>query len=80
MEFHPRRTAGAGQKIGLWLGLIFFVLLLLFPVDPSNGQASRMAAVALLMATWWLRVELPTTPKRPNRPATKSAACRSVLV
>ncbi|MBT8487359.1 MAG: SLC13/DASS family transporter [Gemmatimonadetes bacterium] len=59
MEHHPRPPAGRGQKIGLWLGLIFFVLLLVFPVDPSNGQASRMAAVALLMATWWVTDAIP---------------------
>ncbi len=59
MEHHPRPPAGRGQKVGLWLGLAFFVLLLVFPVDPSNGQASRMAAVALLMATWWVTDAIP---------------------
>ena len=33
MEHHPRPPAGRGQKVGLWLGLAFFVLLLVFPVD-----------------------------------------------
>lgn len=59
MEHHPRPQSGRGQKIGLWLGLAFFVLLLAFPVDPSNGPASRLAAVALLMATWWVTDAIP---------------------
>lgn len=59
MEHHPRPTSGLGQKIGLWLGLAFFVLLLVLPVDPTNGPASRLAAVALLMATWWVTDAIP---------------------
>lgn len=59
MEHHPRPEAGRAQKTGLWLGLFFFVLLLVFPIDPSNGPASRLAAVALLMATWWVTDAIP---------------------
>jgi len=57
---HLTRTDGArSQKIGLWLGAAFFVLLMLFPVDPTNMPASRLAAVALLMATWWVTDAIP---------------------
>ncbi|MDX1492518.1 MAG: SLC13 family permease [Longimicrobiales bacterium] len=59
MEHHPRPQSGRGQKIGFWLGLGFFLLLLIFPVDPGNGPASRLAAVALLMATWWVTDAIP---------------------
>lgn len=59
MEHHPRPEPGRAQKTGLWLGLVFFVLLLVFPVDPANGPASRLAAVAMLMATWWVTDAIP---------------------
>ena len=36
--------------IGLALGLVAFVLLTIFPVVPDNDPASRLAAVAALMA------------------------------
>ena len=48
------RSGGTAQRVGLWLGALSFLLLLVFPVDPGNGPASRMAAVALLMAIWWI--------------------------
>jgi sodium-dependent dicarboxylate transporter 2/3/5 len=54
-----RTSAGPGQAIGLWLGLVFFLLLMVFPVDPGNVAASRLAAVALLMATWWVSDAIP---------------------
>jgi sodium-dependent dicarboxylate transporter 2/3/5 len=59
MEHHPRREGGRGQRIGFWLGLAFFAGLMLFPIDPSNQEASRLAAVALLMATWWVTDAIP---------------------
>jgi sodium-dependent dicarboxylate transporter 2/3/5 len=59
MEHHPRPPAGRGQKIGFWLGVAFFVLLMVFPVDPANAPASHLAAVALLMATWWVTDAIP---------------------
>ncbi|MDX1646308.1 MAG: SLC13 family permease [Longimicrobiales bacterium] len=59
MEHHPRPEPGRGRKIGLWLGPAFFLLLLLFPVDPTNAPASRLAAVAMLMATWWVTDAIP---------------------
>ena len=50
---------GKAKNIGLWLGIAAFVLLLLFPVDPSNVPASRLAAVAALMALWWMSEAIP---------------------
>jgi sodium-dependent dicarboxylate transporter 2/3/5 len=54
-----RTSSGPGQTIGLWLGLVFFLLLMVFPVDPGNVPASRLAAVAMLMATWWVSDAIP---------------------
>ena len=47
------------QLIGLVLGAVAFVALLLFPVDASNEAASRLAAVAALMAIWWITEAIP---------------------
>lgn len=48
------------QKIGLFLGIVLFVLLM---VTPSFGglstPAKHTAAVALLMATWWITEAIP---------------------
>ena len=48
-----------GRLLGLWLGVAAFALLLLFPVDPENPPASRLAAVAALMAIWWMSEAIP---------------------
>ena len=55
------RTAGRIQSrtVGLWLGLAAFAWLLLFPVDAGNPPASRLAAVAALMAVWWMTEAIP---------------------
>ena len=53
------RTRGTAKRVGLWLGALSFLLLLAFPVDQGNGPASRMAAVALLMAIWWVSDCIP---------------------
>jgi sodium-dependent dicarboxylate transporter 2/3/5 len=56
----PERTSnGSGRTFGLWLGLLFFVVLLVMPIDAANVPASRLAAVALLMATWWVSDAIP---------------------
>jgi len=54
-----RKSGGKGQTIGLWLGFAAFLFLLLFPIDPANAPASRLAAVALLMAIWWVSDAIP---------------------
>ncbi|WP_022850924.1 SLC13 family permease [Limisalsivibrio acetivorans] len=48
------------QKIGLFLGPILFLLMLVAPTPPGmEPAAQRMAAVALLMATWWMCESIP---------------------
>ena len=59
MADHHPQTSGRAQAIGFWLGLGCFLLLLAFPIDPANGPASRLAAVASLMAIWWVSNALP---------------------
>jgi len=59
MEHHPRPQGGRGQRIGFWLGPALFALLMIFPVDPINAPASNLAAVALLMDTWWVTDAIP---------------------
>ena len=52
-------TLRSGKAIGLALGVVAFVLLALFPVDADNAPASRLAAVAALMAIWWMTAAIP---------------------
>jgi sodium-dependent dicarboxylate transporter 2/3/5 len=48
------------QKIGLWLGPLLFVAMLLIPTPAGmEPVAQKMAAVALLMATWWMCESIP---------------------
>lgn len=54
-----RDVSGRGQAIGFWIGLAGFLFLLLVPIDAGNVPASRLAAVALLMAVWWVSDAIP---------------------
>jgi sodium-dependent dicarboxylate transporter 2/3/5 len=47
------------QKIGLALGPVMFFAMILIDLDPANPAVSRMAGVALLMATWWITEAIP---------------------
>jgi solute carrier family 13 (sodium-dependent dicarboxylate transporter), member 2/3/5 len=48
------------QIIGLWLGPIISIAILLFAnLDPENAAVTRMAAVAVLMACWWITEAIP---------------------
>jgi sodium-dependent dicarboxylate transporter 2/3/5 len=48
------------QRIGFWLGLGLFALILAAPtLEPGRPQVSRMAASAALVATWWITEALP---------------------
>ena len=48
------------SKIGLWLGPAVFLSMLLFvELDPSNPLVTRMAAVILWMAIWWMTEAIP---------------------
>ncbi len=48
-----------GQRIGLLLGPILFCVTLFLDLDPSNPGVTGMAAVAVLMATWWITDAIP---------------------
>ncbi len=47
------------QRIGLLLGPILFFVTLFLDLDPSNPEVTHMAAVAVLMATWWITDAIP---------------------
>lgn len=48
------------QLIGLWLGPVLFILMLLVPTPAGmEPAAQKMAAIALLMATWWMCESIP---------------------
>jgi sodium-dependent dicarboxylate transporter 2/3/5 len=53
------RALGTTQKVGLALGPVLFALTLLADLDPSNPATTRMAAVAVLMSTWWITDAVP---------------------
>ena len=47
------------QLIGLILGPILFFLMLSLDLDPDKPIVTSMAAVAVLMATWWITEAIP---------------------
>ncbi len=48
------------QNLGLVLGPLLSVgVLLWFDLDPNNPAVGRMAAVVVLMATWWVTEAIP---------------------
>ena len=48
------------SRLGLVLGpVVFFAMLLLVELDPANPLVTRMAAVILLMAIWWITEAIP---------------------
>jgi len=50
----------AAKKSGLIFGIIAAAFILLFTdIDPSNPQITRMAAIAVLMAVWWITEAIP---------------------
>jgi sodium-dependent dicarboxylate transporter 2/3/5 len=59
---HPTeaRIQAVLRRIGWWLGpALFFALLLFFEPIVDKPQAGAMAAVAALMAVWWLSEAVP---------------------
>ena len=53
-------TATAKQRIGLWLVPLLAASVLLFAdLVPGNPVPTRMAAVAILMAGWWITEAIP---------------------
>jgi sodium-dependent dicarboxylate transporter 2/3/5 len=58
-EGEPREYTNR-QKFGLLLGPALFLLMLLIPTPAGMEPAAQnMAAVALLMATWWMCESIP---------------------
>jgi sodium-dependent dicarboxylate transporter 2/3/5 len=56
MEAAPGRR----ERLGRWLVPAAALLLLLFgDLDPERPEVTRMAAVALLMAGWWITEAIP---------------------
>lgn len=54
------REFSTRQKIGLVLGPLLFALMLVVPTPPGmEPGAQKMAAIALLMATWWMCESIP---------------------
>jgi len=51
-------TPGAYRNAGLVLGLVLFIVLLSIPFG-DNPRIHRMAAVAALMAAWWITEAIP---------------------
>ncbi|PCJ40254.1 MAG: anion transporter [SAR86 cluster bacterium] len=50
----------ARQKVGLFLGPGLFILMLLLPVpEGMSPEAARVAAVAMLMASFWMAETVP---------------------
>ena len=48
-----------GKKVGLLLGPVLFLSVIFLAPIPDAPAANRMAAVALLMATWWITDAIP---------------------
>ena len=53
------QTRSRGQRIGLWLGPLLFALTLTLDLEPGKPEVTRMAALALLMAAWWITDAIP---------------------
>lgn len=47
------------QNVGLILGPVVFIAVLSLDLEPGNPAVTRMAAVALLMAVWWISDAIP---------------------
>lgn len=50
------------ERIGLFGGLVVFVIMLLMPAPESmSAEAWKVAALTILMATWWMTQAVPLT-------------------
>jgi len=58
MELSEYKRSKA-QIIGLILGPVLFFLMLLFDFVPGKPVVTRMAAIAVLMAVWWITEAIP---------------------
>ncbi|WPJ95088.1 DASS family sodium-coupled anion symporter [Coraliomargarita algicola] len=54
------REFGMRQRVGLVVGPLAFLIMLLLPTpEGMSWEAQRVAAVTLLMATWWISEAIP---------------------
>jgi len=53
------QPGGLKQTIGLITGPVAAVVLLVFTPEPSHPEVARTAAVAVLMAIWWITEAIP---------------------
>ncbi len=59
-ELGARSSKSPSQRVGLVLGAVLFLLIVgLVELDPANPAVTRMAAVAVLMAVWWITDAIP---------------------
>ena len=57
---HAHKPHSTRSSVGLFLGPLLFIAILTVPTLPAmTSQAQRMAALALLMATWWVTEAIP---------------------
>ena len=54
-----RSGQSISQRVGLFLGPVIFLVVLLLDIKPGDPQVTRMAAVASLMAVWWITDAIP---------------------
>lgn len=58
-EASLRQVRSPSQQIGLVLGPVVAFAVLLLDLDPANPVVTRMAAIAALMAIWWISEAIP---------------------
>ena len=56
---HKEKQKNLMQRIGLALGPVLFIVINLLDLEPGNPALTRMAAVAALMAIWWITEAIP---------------------
>ncbi len=60
MEVEAPEGKSTLQKVGLFLGIGLFLIVILFlDLEPGNPVITRMAAVTVLMASWWILDAVP---------------------
>ncbi|UCE17962.1 MAG: DASS family sodium-coupled anion symporter [Gemmatimonadota bacterium] len=57
---HVHQSYSTRSAVGLFLGPLVFLILLIIPTPSGmTAEAQKMAAIALLMATWWVTEAIP---------------------
>ena len=59
-KIRTSKRSPVSQKIGFWFGIVTFLLLTCFGgLEGENAVVGRMAAIAALMAIWWITDAVP---------------------